>query len=167
MVINRHMSILPSHAGRVLAAVTGDTMAGATETPQLFDVQMQQVTRFLMFIALYWRGWCQIRQSIQSHSLQDTGDGTVSDAQRLADVPIGLSLLAQCDNHLLPLVIDGVGTGCGSRRAIVQPIRPLLAISREPLVSGAGTDAGGVSRFFNAQALFKDTPDKKLSTEEG
>ncbi|GJC06127.1 hypothetical protein KAM385_31560 [Aeromonas hydrophila] len=49
----------------------------------------------------------------------------------------------------------------------MQPIRPLLAISRESLVSGAGTDPGGVSRFFNTQALFKDTLDKKLSTEEG
>lgn len=142
-------------------------MAGATETSQFFDVQMQQVSRFIMFIALHRSSRRQISQSIKLHSLQDTGDGTVSDAQRLADVSMGLSLLAQCGNHLLPLVIDGVGTRCGSRRAIVQATRPLLAISREPLVSGAGADLCGVSRFFNAQALFKDTPDKKLSTEEG
>jgi hypothetical protein len=74
VVINRHMSILPSCAGGVLTAVTGDTMAGTTETAQLFDIQMQQVTRFIMFIALYRSGRFQISQSIQSHSLQDTGD---------------------------------------------------------------------------------------------
>jgi len=99
--------------------------------------------------------------------LQDTGDGTVSYAQRLAYVPIGLSLLALFDNHLLSLVIYGVGAGCWSRRAIMQAIGPLLAISCEPLVSGSSTDPGSVSRLFNAQALFKDTQDKKLSTKDG
>ena len=53
------------------------------------------------------------------------------------------------------------------RRAIVQAIRPLLAISSEQLVSGAGTNAGSVSGLFNAQALFNDTHDKKLSTKDG
>ncbi|AZU48826.1 hypothetical protein C3B79_3074 [Aeromonas hydrophila] len=53
------------------------------------------------------------------------------------------------------------------RRAIVQAIGPFLAISSEPLVSGAGTDAGNVSGLFNAQALLKDTQDKKLSTKDG
>ena len=142
-------------------------MAGTMETPQFFDVQMQQVTRFLMFIALYQSGRFQISQSIQSHSLQDTGDGTVPYAQRLADVPIGPSLLAQFDNPLLALVINGMGARCGSRRAIVQTLRSLLAISSEPLVSGAGTDPGSVSGLFNAQALLKDTLDKKLSTKDG
>lgn len=88
-------------------------------------------------------------------------------AQRLADVPIGLSLLAQFDNPMLAQVISGMGAGCRLRRAIVQTIRPLLTISSEPLVSGSGTDAGGVSGLFNAQALLKDTLDKKLSTEDG
>lgn len=88
-------------------------------------------------------------------------------AQGLADVPIGLSQFAQFDNPLLARVIDGMGAGCGSRRAIVQAIGPLLAISSEPLVSGTGTDPGSVSRLFNAQALFKDTLDKKLSSKDG
>jgi hypothetical protein len=44
---------------------------------------------------------------------------------------------------------------------------PLLAISSEPLVSGAGTDTGSVSGLFNTQALLKDTLDKKLSTKDG
>ena len=88
-------------------------------------------------------------------------------AQRLADVPIGLSLLAQLDNPLLVLVINDMGAGCALRRAIVQAIRPLLAISSEPLVSCSGTDPGSVSGLFNAQALLKDTLDKKLSTEDG
>ena len=125
-------------------------MAGTTETPQLFDAQMQQVTRFLMFIALYRRCRLQISQSIQSHSLQDTSDRTVPYAQRLADVSIGLSLFAQFDNPLLALVINGMGAGCGTRRAIVRAIRPLLAISSEPLVSGSGTDPGSVSGLLNA-----------------
>ena len=120
-----------------------------------------------MFIALYQSGRFQISQSIQSHSLQDTGDGTVPYAQRLADVPIGPSLLAQFDNPLLALVINGMGARCGPRRAIVQTLRSLLAISSEPLVSGAGTDPGSVSGLFNAQALLKDTLDKKLSTKDG
>lgn len=120
-----------------------------------------------MFIALYWRGRFQISQSIQAHSLQDSGDSTVPYAQRLADVPIGLSLFAQFDNSLLAQVINGMGAGCWLRRAIVQAIRPLLAISSEPLVSGAGTDAGSVSGLFNAQVLLKDTLDKKLSTKDG
>lgn len=88
-------------------------------------------------------------------------------AQRLADVSIGLSLFAQFDNPLLALVINGMGAGCGSRSAIVRAIRPLLEISSEPLVSGAGTDPGSVSGLFNAQALLKDTLDKKLSTKDG
>lgn len=142
-------------------------MAGTVETPQLFDVQMQQVARFLMFIALYWNSWGQIGQSMKSHALQDAGDSTVPYAQRLADVPIGPSLLAQFDNPLLALVINGMGARCGSRRAIVQTIRSLLAISSEPLVSGADTDPGSVSGLFNAQALLKDTLDKKLSTKDG
>ncbi|CAJ1914062.1 hypothetical protein LCEOLIKB_04000 [Aeromonas hydrophila] len=82
-------------------------------------------------------------------------------------MPIGLSLFAQFDNPLLAQVINGMGVGCGLRRAIVQAIGPLLAISNEPLVSGAGTDAGSVSGLFYAQALFKDTLDKKLSTKDG
>ncbi|VXA80931.1 hypothetical protein AERO9A_420326 [Aeromonas salmonicida] len=167
MVINRHMRILPSRSTGIQAAVTSHPMAGTTEAPQLFDVQMQQVTRFLMFIALYWRGRFQISQPIQSPSLQDTGDSTVPYAQRLADVPIGLSLFAQFDNPLLAQVINGMRAGCRLRRAIVQAIRPLLAISSEPLVSGAGTDAGSVSGLFNAQALLKDTLDKELSTKDG
>ena len=105
-----------------------------------------------MFIALYQSGRFQISQSIQSHSLQDTGDGTVPYAQRLADVPIGPSLLAQFDNPLLALVINGMG----ARRVTEQAIRSLLAISSEPLVSGAGTDPGSVSGLFNAQALLKE-----------
>ncbi len=116
---------------------------------------------------MHWRGRFQISQSIQSHSLQDTSDSTMPYAQRLADVPIGLSLFAQFDNPLLAQVINGMGAGCRLRRAIVQAIRPLLAISSEPLVSGAGTDPGSVSGLFNAQALLKDTLDKKLSTEDG
>lgn len=77
-------------------------------------------------------------------------------AQRLADTPIGLSLLALLDNHLLALVIDDVGAGCRPRRAIVQAIRPLLTISSAPLVSGSGTDPGSVSGLFNVQTLLKD-----------
>lgn len=125
---------------------------------------MQQVTRFLMFIAVYRSSRLQISQSIKSHALQDMGDSTVSNDQRLAYVPISLSLI---DNHLLPLVIDGMGEGCGARRAILQAIRLLLAISCEVLVSGSGSDPGSVSSPFNTQALFKDTQEKKLSTKDG
>lgn len=55
----------------------------------------------------------------------------------------------------------------GQRRSIAQTIKPLLVISSEPLVSGAGTDTGCVSGLFNAQILLKDTLDKKLSTKDG
>ncbi len=87
-------------------------------------------------------------------------------AQRLADVPIDLSLSVQFDTPLLAQVINGMGAKCGSRRAIVQAIGPLLAISSEPLVSGAGSNAGSMSGFFKAQTLLKDTLDKKLSTKD-
>lgn len=78
-------------------------------------------------------------------------------------------MLAQFDNpcwHWSSMAW-GQGAGCRLRRAIVQAIRPLLAISSEPLVSSKGTDAGSVSGLFNAQALLKDTLDKKQSTKDG
>lgn len=53
------------------------------------------------------------------------------------------------------------------RRAIVQTIRLLFTISSELLVSSVGTDAGSVGGLFNAQALLKDTLDKKLPTKDG
>ncbi len=79
-------------------------------------------------------------------------------------MPIGLSLFAKFDNPLLTQVINGrmqvEKSYCTSHQA-------LLAIASEPLVSDAGTDAGSVSGLFNAQALLKDTRDKKLSTKDG
>lgn len=99
-------------------------MAGTIETPQFFDVQMQQVTRLLMFIALYQSGRFQVSQSIQSHSLQDTGNGTEPYAQRLADVPIGQSLLAQFDNPLLALVINGIRQDAAREERLYKPSGP-------------------------------------------
>jgi hypothetical protein len=45
MVIHSHMQGFPAHAGSTLPPISGGAMANNSDSGQLFDIQMKQISR--------------------------------------------------------------------------------------------------------------------------
>ncbi len=100
MVIDGHVDILPARSGRVLATVTGDAVAGAPETAETLDVQMQHVTGGVVFVAVVRLGRVEVAEAVQAGGLHQARHGTEPDVQFLGDLAVGLALPASV-KHLL------------------------------------------------------------------
>lgn len=53
VIVDGHMDVLPAGAWRVLTSVARDAVTEAFEAPQLLDVQVQQLVRGLVFVAVF------------------------------------------------------------------------------------------------------------------
>src|SRR5690606_13486204 len=56
VIVDGDVNILPAGTRRILCAIPCHPMAGATETAELFNIQVQQPTRLVVLVALYRRG---------------------------------------------------------------------------------------------------------------
>jgi hypothetical protein len=56
VIINRHVQKLPADSGSTLTPVSGDAMANDSDSGQLLDIQMKQISWWLMLVALNGRG---------------------------------------------------------------------------------------------------------------
>jgi hypothetical protein len=97
MVVDRQMHIFPADpAGLVLAgAVAGDTVADLIELAELFDVDVDDLTRGGAFVATDRLGRLERRQPIEPQPFEDAADGGRRDSDFRGDLLAGVALPAQ------------------------------------------------------------------------
>jgi hypothetical protein len=75
-VINGDVDTVVADAGRAaLPPVTGDAVADLAKTGELFDVDMDQVSRMLPLVALHWRFGFEISQPPETKEVEHPGHG--------------------------------------------------------------------------------------------
>ena len=96
MVVDRQMHIFPADpAGVALAGpIAGDPMADPTELAQLFDVDMDDLSRGGPFVATDWLGRLERRQAIEAPAFEDAADSCRRNADLGGDLRAGMALPA-------------------------------------------------------------------------
>ncbi|KVT07949.1 hypothetical protein WT24_01745 [Burkholderia sp. MSMB1078WGS] len=95
MIIHRDEQILPSSAIDRIAPIAGDAMAWTRDTAELLDVDVQQIARCLVFVALNRFTRLQVAQPGQSGTRQHAADGRGRHAHLSGDLTLQQALLAQ------------------------------------------------------------------------
>ena len=75
-VINGDVDTVVADASRAaLLAVAGDAVADLAKAGELFDVDMDQVSRMLPLVALHWRFGFEISQPLETKEVEHPGHG--------------------------------------------------------------------------------------------
>ena len=145
VVIDGDVKIFPT---AVMFAATAPVRSSLDlgKTAELFDIQVEQVSRSGMFIAQDGHGGFQVRDAIQAEAAENAAHGGPAQPCGLGDMPACPALPAQLRDLLDE---DGLGAPWRSvrtRRAVVQTRQASFTIAAGPLGRGAGTDfeVGGV-----------------------
>lgn len=93
----------------ILLPVSGHPMPWALEPAQFFDIQMQQVTRGFMCVAVVRSGWLQRGQTVKPCPLEESSDRALAITDGVGDLPIGLPLSPPGKN-----LVDHTGLGVAS-----------------------------------------------------
>ena len=77
MIVNADVDELPTSATALVrsAGIAGDTVSYTLETPELFDVDVDDLAWALAFIATFRLGRLQIPYPVQSQAAEDAADG--------------------------------------------------------------------------------------------
>src|SRR5215212_4775462 len=77
MVVNADVDEIPAGAAALVrtSPIAGDAVADTLETPELFDVDVNDLARALALIAAFRLGGLQIPYPVQAQTAQDTADG--------------------------------------------------------------------------------------------
>jgi hypothetical protein len=87
-VVDRHMDAVLADPGRAaLLSVAGDAVADLAKAGQLFDVDMDQVSRMFPLVALDWRFGLEIPQPPETKAVEHPGHGGEGSGQQPGDVP--------------------------------------------------------------------------------
>lgn len=164
MIVDRDVDILPPRATRGLLAVAGDPMSRAREAAELLDVQVQEISRRIMFVAVVGSGGLEGCQSVQPLACEEPGDRAVSDAQPLGDLAIGLALPAPLNELLADLVRDRMRATPWAGRTVLQPALTFLLVAAYPLVNRPHADALGLGDLFWPEPFPDDSVHQQGST---
>src|ERR1017187_10129412 len=74
VVVDGDVQILIASAAHVVAGIAGDAVAGADDTGQALDVEVDQIARTLVFVALNRRRRVERAQAIHSGAAQNSAD---------------------------------------------------------------------------------------------
>src|SRR3984885_1340699 len=102
-------------------------MSGAGDSPELLDVQVQELSRALSLIAVGWLRWCEPRALAQADPLQDGRDRRERHGEHLGDLCGGHVQTSECLDCLHPISWRAMRDASGCRGAIAQTLHALLA----------------------------------------
>jgi hypothetical protein len=94
-VVNGHMAKLPTGASNRVTAITADPMPGPDDSPELFDVQVQQLAGHRPLVPARQRGYLQQMQPRPAAAAHDPRHGRTTDPHRPGDLRAGTVLLTQ------------------------------------------------------------------------
>src|SRR6266700_5712618 len=99
-VVDADMHVLPARplaTGAQVAlagSVAGDAVTDPIELAELFDVDMDQLSRMFALIAAHRRSWFQVAHPVQSQPPQDATDGRCRHPNLGGNLPAGVALPA-------------------------------------------------------------------------
>ncbi len=164
MVVDGDMHVLPARAARMHRPIRRHPVAGALETPEFLDVEVQHLAGRVVFVALNRRRRLQAGEPVQTLTNQHASDAAVADVQALADLAIRLAFGTRSDDACLSGFGKRLRTVMRARAAIDEPIRAFFAETAQPFVGGAHTHARRLRGFFGTQAVLQDAFDQQGST---
>jgi hypothetical protein len=99
VVIDGHKEEFPAGSVDRIAPVACHTVAGPLDATELLGVDVQQIARLAMLVALHRLARLQIRQFGQTRAAQRTADRCLRDADALGDAGLQHSPMAQLDGQ--------------------------------------------------------------------
>jgi hypothetical protein len=147
MIIDGDVQILPAGAGGVIVAIARNAVAGALDARELFDVEMDEITRPLTLITTQRPRRLQSALASETVAAQQTRDGGLGDFGLASDLEAWEFSSAQSQNAGDAQAVGGSGGTFGARTAVVQTGRALGAETGQPLVDAAlrNAESGGDS----------------------
>ncbi len=151
MVIDGDMETFDARVAAAEGAVAGSADAGARETAQFLDVEVEEIAGMRVFVADRGSfGRFERRKAIEVMTAQDAGQGGLGNWQDHHDLGVGAALAAEVENL-------GFELGAGLTRLVMRDRRAIRQASGkaaffgapEPAAHGAIRDA--VSKSSGAQ----------------
>ena len=141
VVVDADVDVVAAGAGRALAAVAGDAVAGLFETGEFLDVEVQQLTGMFPLVASDGRSPFEHVEAVEPCPAQDSADGGGRDAHGPGNLDPRLRLTPQrCDagDHVCR---RGSGLAVRPRTAVGEAVGAFRQVTSDPLAHGARTDA--------------------------
>jgi hypothetical protein len=97
MVVNADVDEIPTGATALVRTtrIAGDAVADTLETPEFFDVELNDFAWVLALIAAFRLGRLQVPYPVQAQTAQDTADGGRRHLDLGCDLLAGVALPAQ------------------------------------------------------------------------
>ena len=147
VVVHGHEDEVPADVSRPLGTVTGDAMADLVKTPELLDVDVQQLARVLTLVALHGLVGAQVAQPRQAGSTQYPADGGPRHAHVRRDARLQEELAAQLDDGQRNLRRDASRRLLWTRGFVQQACGAIGQVAGKPLAGSDRADAvleGGI-----------------------
>jgi hypothetical protein len=155
-VINGHVDLVVTGAiGATLLAVAGDPVPHLAEPGQSLDVDVNQVTGPLPFVALHRRFGLQIPLASETQAAKSPGESGEGSPEQAGDVPKMQTLVTQIHRVLQLLRIERPPLGAANTASIRQKGWTAGAVTGEPAVSTAQADAVLGGEFRKAAAMLQ------------
>jgi len=85
VIIDGGMAVLPADAALARPAIAVDAMPNAADTPEFLGVQVQEIARPFVFVALHGRLGLELREPLQSQTTEHRCDRRARHAQPPCD----------------------------------------------------------------------------------
>jgi hypothetical protein len=141
VVVHGHEHELPADFSPALGAIAGDAMAHLVETPELLDVDVQQLARVLTLVALYGLLWPQIAQPGQPGAAQYPADRCLGYAHVGGNARLQHQLAAQLHDGQRHVRLDGSGRALRPRGFVQQAGSAIGQVTAQPFAGSDGADA--------------------------
>ena len=87
MVVNGDVNAFPADPSHASFSVTVNPVSNTANTAEPLDIQVEQVSRRIMFIPLHRRWWVNRLKIVQSTTSQHSVDGRFADPRLAGDLP--------------------------------------------------------------------------------
>ena len=165
MIVDGDMEILPAGPRGVIVAITSDAVTGALDASELFDVEVDEITRLLPLVTAQRPRRFQGALASETIAAQQTRNSGFGNFGTAGDLEAWQLAAAQCQNAGHAKTVGGSGGTFGARTAVVQTGRALGAKAGEPLVGTALRDRERASDLGNGLMEFNDAFDHLGSTQ--
>jgi hypothetical protein len=169
VVIDGDMEGLGARAGIAMGAVAGGADAWFGEAAELLDVEVEEVARVLVLVALgrRLRGF-EGGEAVEAVAAEDAREGGLGDREEHADLGVGAALAAECED----LGFEGAGGLAGlaerSGGTVFEACgKAELAGASEPSADGLFADAEGGGGGAQGGARGGELGDHFCSHERG
>jgi hypothetical protein len=148
-VVDGDVDELPTDAASVVATVTGDAMADATDASELFDIHVDELAGVLSLVTADGFFGVQVFKSREAMTSEDASDRGSRKAHTGSDLRACVAAPTKTDHLLGPIRVDLPGHAVRPRAAIEQGRLTGFLISPFPLESGPSRESsrrGGPGR---------------------